>query len=69
LVNADTGVHPNLLNSRFGYVAMSRASHDATLFTNDMAKLTPKLNTDVSKSSALEISRTPSVVRGIGMNV
>src|SRR3984893_2437611 len=68
LVNADTGVHPNLLNSRFGYVAVSRASHQATLFTNDMTKLTPKLSTDVSKSSAIEISRTLSVVRGIGMD-
>jgi ATP-dependent exoDNAse (exonuclease V) alpha subunit len=69
LVNADTGVHPDLLNSRFGYVALSRASHQATLFTNDMTKLTPKLSTDVSKSSAIEISRTHSVVRGIGMEV
>jgi len=69
LVNADTGVHPNLLNTRFGYVSMSRATHEATLFTNDMTKLTPKLRTDVSKSSAIEISRTPSVVRGIGMDV
>ena len=68
LVNADTGVHPDLLNSRFGYVAVSRASHQATLFTNDMTKLTPKLSTDVSKSSAIEISRTLSVVRGIGMD-
>ena len=33
LVNADTGVHPDLLNSRFGYVSISRASHEATLFT------------------------------------
>jgi DNA-binding transcriptional LysR family regulator len=65
----DLRLHPNLLNSRFGYVAMSRASHEATLFTNDMTKLTPKLSTDVSKSSAIEISRTPSVVRGIGMDV
>jgi hypothetical protein len=32
LVNADTSVHPDLLNSRFGYVAISRASHDATLY-------------------------------------
>jgi ATP-dependent exoDNAse (exonuclease V) alpha subunit len=31
LVNADTGVHPDLLNSRFGYVAISRASHEAIL--------------------------------------
>jgi ATP-dependent exoDNAse (exonuclease V) alpha subunit len=65
LVNADTA---DLLNSRFGYVAVSRASHEATLYTNDMTKLNPKLSTDVSKSSAIEISRTPSIVRGIGMD-
>jgi ATP-dependent exoDNAse (exonuclease V) alpha subunit len=68
LVNADTGVHPDLLNSRFGYVAVSRASHEATLYTNDMTKLNPKLSTHVSRSSAIEISRTGSIVRGIGMD-
>ena len=56
LVNADTGVHPDLLNSRFGYVSISRASHEATLFTDDMTKLSPQLSADVSKTSALEIS-------------
>ena len=54
LVNADTGVHPDLLNSRFGYVSISRASHEATLYTNDMIKLNPQLSADVSKTSALE---------------
>ena len=57
LVNADTGVHPDLLNSRFGYVSISRASHEATLFTDDMTKLSPQLSADVSKTSALEINR------------
>jgi hypothetical protein len=33
LVNADTGVHPDLLNSRFGYVSISRDSHEATVTT------------------------------------
>ena len=28
LVHADTSVHPDLLNSRFGYVSISRASHE-----------------------------------------
>jgi ATP-dependent exoDNAse (exonuclease V) alpha subunit len=28
LINADTGAHPDLLNSRFGYVSISRASHE-----------------------------------------
>jgi len=68
LVNADTGVHPDLLNSRFGYVAISRASHEATLFTNDLAKLSPQLSADVSKTSALEIQST-SIAQGIEMGI
>jgi conjugative relaxase-like TrwC/TraI family protein len=68
LVNADTGVHPDLLNSRFGYVSISRASHEATLFTDDMSKLSPQLSADVSKTSALEINQAPSITQGIGMN-
>ena len=67
LVNADTGVHPDLLNSRFGYVSISRASHDATLFTDNMTKLGPQLSADVSKTSALEINPAPSITQGIGM--
>ncbi|WP_035354768.1 MobF family relaxase [Edaphobacter aggregans] len=69
LVDADTGVHPDLLNSRFGYVSISRASHEATLFTDDITKLNPKLSVDVSKTSAIEMSQTPSVVQGIGMGI
>jgi ATP-dependent exoDNAse (exonuclease V) alpha subunit len=56
LVHADTSVHPDLLNSRFGYVSISRASHEATLFTDDISKLGPQLGADVSKTSALEIN-------------
>jgi conjugative relaxase-like TrwC/TraI family protein len=66
LVHADTGVHPDLLNSRFAYVSISRASHQAMLFTNDMEKLGPQLGADVSKTSALEISQGSSVGLGIG---
>jgi hypothetical protein len=47
-----------LLNSRFGYVSISRASHEATLFTDDMTKLGPQLSSDVSKTSALEVNRS-----------
>lgn len=68
LVNADTSVHPDLLNSRFGYVSISRASHEATLFTNNLTKLGPQLSADVSKTSALEITnQTPSIAQGLGM--
>ena len=65
LVNADTGVHPDLLNSRFGYVSISRASHEATLYTDDMIKLNPQLSADVSKTSALEVDRMPSISQGL----
>ena len=69
LVHADTGVHPDLLNSRFGYVSISRASHEATLFTDDMAKLAPQLGADVSKTSALEIGQASSVAQRIGIGL
>jgi hypothetical protein len=65
LIHADTSVHPDLLNSRFAYVSVSRASHDTTLFTDDMAKLGPQLGADVSKTSALEINQPSSPAQGI----
>jgi conjugative relaxase-like TrwC/TraI family protein len=67
LINADTGVHPDLLNSRFGYVAVSRASHEATVFTNDGRRLGHQLSTEVSKSSALEISQGHAIGHGISL--
>ncbi len=50
-----TNVHPDLLNSRFGYVSISRASHEATIFTNDATRLSHGLGAEVSKTSALSI--------------
>jgi conjugative relaxase-like TrwC/TraI family protein len=67
LVHADTGVHPDLLNSRFGYVSVSRASHQATLFTDDMSKLRPQLSADVSKTTALEINQAAPTSHGIAI--
>ncbi len=69
LVHADTSVHPDLLNSRFAYVSVSRASHDAVLFTDDVAKLGPQLGADVSKTSALEINQASSITQGIGLGL
>jgi conjugative relaxase-like TrwC/TraI family protein len=69
LVHAETSVHPDLLNSRFAYVSISRASHEATLFTDDMAKLRPQLGADVSKTAALEINHATSVAQGIGIGL
>jgi ATP-dependent exoDNAse (exonuclease V) alpha subunit len=69
LVHADTSTHPDLLNSRFAYVSLSRASHQAMLFTDDKDKLAPQLGAEVSKTSALEISPAPSVAQGLGIGI
>ncbi len=53
IVNMDTEVHPELISSRFAYVSVSRASHDAQIYTNDAASLTGKLSHAVSKSAAV----------------
>jgi len=67
LIHAGTSVHPDLLNSRFAYVSISRASREATLFTDNLAKLSPALAADLSKTSALEIGQTPAVKQDIGI--
>jgi ATP-dependent exoDNAse (exonuclease V) alpha subunit len=69
LVHADTSVHPDLLNSRFAYVSVSRASHDAIVFTDDLTKLVPQIETDVSKTSALGIDRGSPVEQGLGLGL
>ena len=69
LIHADTSVHPDLLNSRFAYVSVSRASCEATLFTDNMAKLGPQLGADVSKTCALEINHASSVGLEMGIGI
>jgi ATP-dependent exoDNAse (exonuclease V) alpha subunit len=68
LIHADTSVHPELLSSRFGYVAVSRASHEATIFTDDVTRLAQQLGMEVSKTAALEINQTVSIGHGIGLD-
>jgi ATP-dependent exoDNAse (exonuclease V) alpha subunit len=58
LVNMDTEIHPELINSRFAYVSVSRASHDAQVFTNDAASLAKHLGRDVSKTSAIDLGES-----------
>jgi hypothetical protein len=41
-------------NKRFAYVAVSRGSHDAHIYTDNAASLVSKLSHDVVKSSALQ---------------
>ena len=56
LVHADTSAHPDLLTSRFAYVAVSRASREVTIFTDDHIRLGQHLATEITKTSAMEIS-------------
>ena len=65
LVNMDTEVHPELINSRFAYVSVSRASHDAHIYTNDATTLAQTLGRDVSKTSALVIQTAQSSVPNV----
>jgi conjugative relaxase-like TrwC/TraI family protein len=67
LVNMDTNVHPELINTRFAYVSVSRASQDAQIFTNNLAQLAPQLSTDISKTSALKIGESALLAPGIAL--
>ena len=53
LANIDTDGPRGLINTRLGYVAVSRASHDARIYTNNADELGKALSSDVSKTSAL----------------
>ena len=69
VVNADTGVHPDLLNSRFGYVSISRASHEAMVFTNDAAKLGQQLESEITKTSALGMGQPMPTAPGFDIGI
>ncbi len=60
LINMDTAAHPELINTRFAYVSVSRASEDARIYTNDATTLAERLSTDISKASAVEVERPTS---------
>ena len=64
LANFDTVSSYNLINSRLAYVAISRASDDARIYTNKAETLGQRLATDVSKTSALEF-RPPSSINEV----
>lgn len=59
IAHFDTEGARSLINTRLAYVAISRASDDARIFTNNATTLGERLAADVSKSSALDF-RPPS---------
>jgi ATP-dependent exoDNAse (exonuclease V) alpha subunit len=67
LVNMDTEVHPELISNRFAYVSVSRASHDAQIYTNNAASLADNLSHDVSKASAIDFDKGQSPSANVGL--
>jgi ATP-dependent exoDNAse (exonuclease V) alpha subunit len=60
LANIDTGSSRNLINSRLAYVAISRASDDARVYTNDAVTLGERLASDITKSAAVAFKERSS---------
>jgi len=56
LINMDTTAHPELINTRFAYVSVSRAASDSRIYTNDATTLAERLSTDISKTSAVQLN-------------
>jgi conjugative relaxase-like TrwC/TraI family protein len=58
IANIATDSARSLINTRLAYVAISRAEHDARIYTNDAEGLGAKLATDISKTSAVDFTKT-----------
>ena len=54
LAHFDTDSSHSLINTRLAYVAISRASDDARVYTNNAETLGQRLATDVSKTAAID---------------
>jgi ATP-dependent exoDNAse (exonuclease V) alpha subunit len=68
LVNMDTDVHPELISGRFAYVSVSRASHDAQIYTNNAAKLSESLGHEVNKTSAIDFGKAQNPIPTLGFD-
>lgn len=60
LVQIDTDAPRNLINNRLAYVSISRASLDAHIYTNDAPTLGERLESEVTKTAALDVQRGPA---------
>lgn len=54
IAHFDTEAPKNLVNTRLAYVAISRASHDAHIYTNNVENLGKRISSDITKSSAID---------------
>jgi ATP-dependent exoDNAse (exonuclease V) alpha subunit len=61
LAHIDTDSSQSLINNRLAYVAISRASDDARVYTNNAETLAERLSTKISKSAAIEVGPPKSI--------
>ena len=54
IANIDTDSSRSLINTRLAYVAVSRASEDVRIYTNDAEALGTRLATEISKTAAVD---------------
>ena len=63
LIHVDTEKSELLVNNRFAYVSVSRAQHDAHIYTNDGSKLSRSLGRDSSQRTATEVEQEPAALK------
>jgi ATP-dependent exoDNAse (exonuclease V) alpha subunit len=61
LINVDTEKSALLVNNRFAYVSVSRAQHDAQIYTNDGSKLSRSLSRESSHGTATEVEQQQTI--------
>ena len=62
IANIDTDSSRSLINTRLAYVAISRASEDARIYTNDAEALGTRLATEISKTAAVDFRQAKAEV-------
>jgi conjugative relaxase-like TrwC/TraI family protein len=63
LVHVDTEKSELLVNDRFAYVSVSRAQHDAHIYTNDGSELSRTLSRESSQRTATDVEQQPTALK------
>ncbi len=69
LIHVDTEKSELLVNNRFAYVSVSRAQHDAYIYTNDGSKLSRSLSRESSQRTATEVEQQPAAPKTESVSV
>ena len=63
LVHVDTEKSELLVNDRFAYVSVSRAQHDAHIYTNDRSELSRTLSRESSQRTATDVEQQQTALK------